>query len=492
MRREIIQSKTEPNKNNLWLSEEGLKKYGKNGWEPLGSCIYPNTPIVESISGDELIPIKQDGENKAVRADELVKGGKEVFILTPDMFEQAATTAEIQATLTFTDDGWADFVGAFEANKIIALDFEVGGLLLYTATPMGIFSPTGFIVLNSLISVDVSVFRGYISFPSQRFWSPAIYEIIFSDKNVYSSVLNTPSEVYYLSTSTYSTAEDFNSLEDAVINGKIIIVDGFLGYIINVNDTSIYIDHSHIIRDHQSEDLSPFIKGIISEFKSDGTIVDSYQEMQLLLSGDGSKFLANDGSYKEVSGGDNTFVATLSSKYADIKSAIDAKKQILFDDENGGIFTCNYSILNTNIYLYYRGDYNGEGYPVTTFIEYKSNGTVVGPNIANKHTINRTVRGNAYLIPDIYYIDTITATSSYNIVASTIIGEYAREAACFEGQIIFGDTVYNVSFSVTDSMNGSSSGIKWSTDSVLEYKANHTYQFRIVNNLGVMKEFANA
>lgn len=36
MRKNIIQSKTEPNKNDIWLSEEGLKKYGKNGWEPLG------------------------------------------------------------------------------------------------------------------------------------------------------------------------------------------------------------------------------------------------------------------------------------------------------------------------------------------------------------------------------------------------------------------------------------------------------------------------
>lgn len=37
MRKNIIQSKTELNKNDIWLSEEGLKKYGKNGWEPLGS-----------------------------------------------------------------------------------------------------------------------------------------------------------------------------------------------------------------------------------------------------------------------------------------------------------------------------------------------------------------------------------------------------------------------------------------------------------------------
>ena len=53
----------------------------------------------------------------------------------------------------------------------------------------------------------------------------------------------------------------------------------------------------------------------------------------------------------------------------------------------------------------------------------------------------------------------------------------------YQGEFSFGDTVYTVTFPDT---------VKWSTDSVLEYKANHTYQFKIVNNLGVMKEFANS
>ena len=73
MRKNIIQSKTEPNKNDIWLSEEGLKKYGNKGWEPLGGGISPSTPIVNEVSGNELIPINQNGENKAVSAAALVK-----------------------------------------------------------------------------------------------------------------------------------------------------------------------------------------------------------------------------------------------------------------------------------------------------------------------------------------------------------------------------------------------------------------------------------
>lgn len=86
MRKNIIQSKTEPNKNDIWLSEEGLKKYGKNGWEPLGGGgINDSTPVVNEVSGNELLPINVNGENKAVSAAALVKGAKELFVITPTL-----------------------------------------------------------------------------------------------------------------------------------------------------------------------------------------------------------------------------------------------------------------------------------------------------------------------------------------------------------------------------------------------------------------------
>ena len=43
-----------------------------------------STPLVQNLAGDELIPIKQNGENKAVSAADLVKGAKELFIITPN------------------------------------------------------------------------------------------------------------------------------------------------------------------------------------------------------------------------------------------------------------------------------------------------------------------------------------------------------------------------------------------------------------------------
>lgn len=49
------------------------------------------------------------------------------------------------------------------------------------------------------------------------------------------------------------------------------------------------------------------------------------------------------------------------------------------------------------------------------------------------------------------------------------------------GEIIFADTIYNITFN----------NVIWSTDSILEFKPNHTYRFEIQCGLGVMKEYAN-
>ena len=86
------------------------------------------------------------------------------------------------------------------------------------------------------------------------------------------------------------------------------------------------------------------------------------------------------------------------------------------------------------------------------------------------------------LVPTRYNIFTVTKDSNLFISESDAQFIESTLAVKYEGELNFGDTVYTVTFP---------EGVKWSTDSVLEYKANHTYQFRILNNLGVMKEFAN-
>ena len=78
MRKNIIQSKTESNKNDIWLSEEGLKKYGKNGWEPLGGgLINDSTPV-----GDKelfVITPNEQGEFPTILTKDYLNSGMPVI-----------------------------------------------------------------------------------------------------------------------------------------------------------------------------------------------------------------------------------------------------------------------------------------------------------------------------------------------------------------------------------------------------------------------------
>ena len=231
--------------------------------------------------------------------DQAIKEAKEVFIVTSDMFEETATAARIPSSmLTFTDDGWTDFIEAVRANKIIALDIAVSNTLIVQATPMDVSVPnSGYFILTGLICYsDNGLVQGYISFPSQGFGSPAIYEITFENKNVTSSVLNTPSEIYILDISTYSTPEDFNNLKDAINAGKIIIIDNNIVNIIQNSNSSIAITKTYI----ESNESSIYNEIDTIFFKSDGTYKEFNNYNDIITDGDGTKFLSDDGEYKEI------------------------------------------------------------------------------------------------------------------------------------------------------------------------------------------------
>lgn len=249
---------------------------------------------------------------------ESIEKAKEVFIVTSDMFEQTSTTAGIPSTLTFTDEGWAGFVEAVDANKIIALDYTVTDVLINSATtnPKAVVQPSvGYFILNGLVRLSdgVSV-NSFISLPSQTGKSPAIYQIIFENKIVSSTVLNTPSEVYILNISTYSTTEDFNNLEDAIENNKLIkvihngglfdVTYRLIQTVDNKNCILLFFGAAWV---NVGSDYAyhPTIAGSVYAFFEDGTCSENFQDkpsdITFNISGDGSKFLANDGTYKEIS-----------------------------------------------------------------------------------------------------------------------------------------------------------------------------------------------
>ena len=293
MRKNIIQSKTEPNKNDIWLSEEGLKKYGNKGWEPLGGGISPSTPIVNEVSGNELIPIKQDGENKAVSAAALVKGAKEVYVVDLDNYNETVYN-EIKAaytsnkiiiinnkTATFTDSSSADILD-LENSKKIHYSFSKTRYSTYESQ----IDITKYFAVrltaDSLIPSD----SGEYTFKSENtvdasYNSADVYGVYFSAYNGSNNVIPTENHIYFYKQWYY----DYRTTYGPIYIGMIYPKSGGMTY----KNFDIWAG-----RIYRATDGYMYLQiKKISEF---------------ITSGDGTKFLSDDGTYKEVSGGSESYV----------------------------------------------------------------------------------------------------------------------------------------------------------------------------------------
>lgn len=77
----IVQSTTEPDKRNIWLKDNELKKFGAKGWSTIGGKgggTSLDGPQVSELSGNELVPISDNGENKVITVNNLLNSGKEI------------------------------------------------------------------------------------------------------------------------------------------------------------------------------------------------------------------------------------------------------------------------------------------------------------------------------------------------------------------------------------------------------------------------------
>ena len=416
-------------------------------------------------------------EEKVDNIEIQAKDAKEVFIITSDMFEQTATTAGRPSTLIFTDGGWSDLIEAIEANKIVALDFTVSETLILQAIPMAILRrPKGYFILTGLIyHSNDDLIIGFISIAGMSEPVPAVYQITFENKVVDSIVINTPSEIYHLDINNYSTAEDYNNLEEAVRSNKLIVLEGYPAVVVYDNN-GIMIDSHHLSAsgNDEGETIINYIRYI---FKSDGTIENQscYYYVHLKATGDGTKFLSDDGSYKEVSGGSEPYIwngDTSETIFNELKNAIAANRTIIAKNQEGNWDVAHKIIVyGTSVELYFFANNSN------IQVYYDINKTNVNRNFINSITKAPIYNGDNNLSCNRYYSGTISGNTTINLTNYDNI-----PCPEHQGEFKFGDTLYTVTFP---------SEVKWSTDSVLDFKANHIYQFKIVNNLGVMKEFAN-
>lgn len=193
--------------------------------------------------------------------------------------------------------------------------------------------------------------------------------------------------------------------------------------------------------------------------------------------------------------------------FNDLLNAINQGKQIYVSSNmrNGYSEANYYNNDNSSIIIKYRSSFSGEGdYNNDYILAYKSDNTIVGPYASKELPLDKIENvSSCNIIPYNYYKIVPNQDIEIYCVASNIVNDAVTPSAVFEGQIKFDTTVYNIQIGISNEY-GAEYGegkfdyqkgithIIWSTDSVLDFKPKHTYQFRIVNGFGVMKEFANA
>lgn len=108
------------------------------------------------------------------------------------------------------------------------------------------------------------------------------------------------SEPYILDTNNYKTSEDYNNLKAAVESNKIIIV-----YIENTSiiasallDTNQIVLSFHVAIPLEKHGLQ--VNTFLGEFKSDGIFTINNLSANFITDSDGTKFLSDDGTYKEI------------------------------------------------------------------------------------------------------------------------------------------------------------------------------------------------
>lgn len=465
MRKDIIQSKTEPNKSDIWLSEEGLKKYGKDGWELLGGGVSPNTPIANEIQGDNLIPINQSGKNKAVSVEQI----KNKVLELPSKYE-------------FIDLGlpsgtkWATCnIGANRPEES-GLYFAWGEIEGYTAE-------------------DVAAGKKAFSWDDYKFGTKnnitkytdtdGLTQLELVDDAAYQSDntcrMPTYDECEELIDNTTSTWETLNG-----INGR--------RFISKTNGNSIFIPASGEYRngsvDGVGSDCALWNNYLLTSFSKYSWCL--YFQLKSASMGNTNRSYGH--TIRPVQPANIPTTINLN----ELKDKVDNTEPYVWDGTTisetiynellraalnfrdiivtaAGYLTYRLigsTYISNNLCLTFCNTYSSPNY---TFVDYyvtPNSVEIKSASIYHKRDLDSTNLHSAfYTNPGLITEDT---TLTYRGTIST---------ARYEGQFHFGDTVYTITFP---------NKIKWSTDSILDYKPNHTYQFRIIKGFGVMKEFANA
>lgn len=465
MRKDIIQSKTEPNKSDIWLSEEGLKKYGKDGWELLGGGVSPNTPIANDITGDELIPINHNGKNKAVSIEqiknEVINNGIIEFPSKYEFVDLGLPSGTMWATCN---------IGANSPEES-GLYFAWGEIEGYTAEDVAAgkkaFTWDDYKFGNSDALTKYNSTDGLIQL---ELIDDAAYQ---NGSNCRIPNLQDVEELFTHVTSTWETLNG--------VNGR--------RYVSNINSNSIFIpaagycnnglfDYVNNQGYYWANDVVPYSTesggyfGFREEY--DQSYATSRNYGFPIRPVKSSKFAPID--LKNLPKTPYVWDGTTISEtiFMELLTAIRSNREIILSQLTGLL---NYKLISSafmqdTLTLTFCEIVSAPNFLFTIYNITPNSVEFNTTSFYNKRDSNSTRLNTAYY----NNLGLLTQDTKFTNKGTLSDLEY-------DGQFHFGDTIYNITFP---------SGVKWSTDSVLDYKPNHTYQFKIVRGFGVMKEFANA
>lgn len=471
MRKDIIQSKTEPNKSDIWLSEEGLKKYGKDGWELLGGGVSPNTPIANEIQGDNLIPINQSGKNKAVSVEQI----KNKVLELPSKYEFVDlglpsgtkwATCNIGASkpedfgLYFAWGETQGYSGITDTKKFEWSDYELCNGSDKTLTKYSSDSYYG--IVDNLTTLELVDDAAYQSDNTCRIPTKSDFEELIANTNSTWETLNGVNGRRFTSKTNGNSI--FVPAAGNCSNGSADNVGS------NGNLWSSSINESFPINgwllNLNSDNVNMF-----NEKRYNGLTVRPVQPSNIPTTIN-LKDLKDKVDNTEPYVWDGTTISE--TIFMELLTAIRSNREIILSQLTGLL---SYRLISSAFM---------QDTLTLTFCE-----IVSAPNFL--FTIYNITPNSVEFNTTSFYNKRDSSSTRLNTAYYNNLGLLTQDTKFtnkgtlsdleYEGQFHFGDTVYAITFP---------SEIKWSTDSVLDYKPNHTYQFRIVRGFGVMKEFVNA
>lgn len=427
-----------------------------------------STPIAESLVGDELIPIKQNGEDKAVTATDLIKDAKELFEITPNSEGEFPTIL----TKDYLNNGLPVINAGAYLTKSFTRSFIDMGINFYEdyyiVNPA--FKSGEKASVIKIVYVPTEPDRPIsLNFYSEENIIPLFYDgdgtKFLADDGTYKEVSG-GSEPYNFDTNkTEFTEEELEEFLTAVSSGTPI-----MSYMDGIN-----IPFSVVPRFSSGETIGYYLIAIVGDMESGNNPLLFYIYISKSDRSITSK-TASDGSVHHIATEESVNAlapyiwngTTSETIYYEIIDCIVSGRTIMYsrtDTNDDGLYhICTSSAIGSQTaYLTFSDTYRHGTFKMLVTEDQVLRVQGLIPFYSCDSGSNTSIEAGTY--------NSVNIKNNTEIVYDTTINGVQQR---YEGEFSFGDTVYTVTFPDT---------VTWTTIPE-SYKPDTTYQFKILNNIG--------